>query len=68
MAMHLQTLFNTNQIKKSNSELKIIHRNFAEQPIPHLDGEWLNALMTPEENRSEAQQQKVDFSDQLIAE
>lgn len=57
-----------NQIKKSNSELKIIHRNFAEQPIPHLDGEWLNALMTPEENRSEAQQQKVDFSDQLIAE
>ncbi|UZE96219.1 FMN-dependent NADH-azoreductase [Alkalimarinus alittae] len=57
-----------NQIKKNNSELTIIHRNFAQQPIPHLDGDWLQALMTPDEKRSVEQQQKVEFSDQLIEE
>lgn len=57
-----------NQIKKNNSELTIIHRNFAEQPIPHLDGDWLQALMTPDDKRSVEQQQKVEFSDQLIEE
>lgn len=57
-----------NQLKNTTPELKIVHRNFAEQPIPHLDGEWLQALMTPEEKRTSEQQQKVDFSDQLIGE
>lgn len=57
-----------NQLKNTTPELKIVHRNFAEQPIPHLDGEWLQALMTPEEKRNSEQQQKVDFSDQLIGE
>lgn len=57
-----------NKFTANNPALNIIHRNFAEQPIPHLDGEWLQALMTPAETRSEAQQQKVNFSDQLINE
>ena len=55
-------------LREENTNLKVIHRNFAEQAIPHLDGEWLQALMTSSEKRNENQQAKVDFSDQLIAE
>ncbi len=55
-------------LRKENTNLKVIHRNFEEQAIPHLDSEWLQALMTPAEKRNENQQAKVDFSDQLIAE
>ena len=55
-------------LREENPTLKVIHRNFSEQAIPHLDGERLQALMTPIEKRNESQQAKVDFSDQLIAE
>jgi len=56
------------KLREENAELKVIHRNFAEQAVPHLDGEWLQALMTPTEKRNESQHSKVDYSDQLIAE
>ncbi len=56
------------KLRSADSELKVIHRNFSEQSVPHLDGEWLQALMTPTEQRDELQQQKVDYSDLLIAE
>jgi len=55
-------------LREENPALKVIHRDFAEQSVPHLDGEWLQALMTPTEKRNESQQAQVDFSDQLIAE
>ena len=44
------------------------HRDFAAEPIPHLDGAWLAALSTPESDRTAEAQQKVDFSDALIRE
>ncbi|WP_250656921.1 FMN-dependent NADH-azoreductase [Alkalimarinus coralli] len=56
------------QLKSANPTLRVIHRNFAEQPVPHLDGMWLQSLMEPEETRSEAQHKMADFSDQLISE
>lgn len=58
----------TANLREANTELKVIHRNFAEQEVPHLNGEWLQALMTPEDKRNEGQRAKVDYSDQLIAE
>lgn len=46
----------------------ITKRSFASDPIPHLDGAHLTALMTPATDRSAEQQAKADFSDRLIAE
>ena len=31
-----------NQLKAANPALRVIHRNFAEQQIPHLDGRGYN--------------------------
>lgn len=56
------------KLREESPSLKVIQRNFAEQAIPHLDGERLQALMTPIEKRTESQQAKVDFADMLIAE
>lgn len=58
----------TARLQAAGERLDITLRDFSQQAIPHIDGEWLQALMTPEADRSEAQQVKVDFSDQLIAE
>ncbi len=46
----------------------ITSRSFAEQPVPHLDGAHLTALMTPVTDRSAEQQALADYSDRLIAE
>ncbi len=49
-------------------ELEVTHRNFAKEPIPHVDGNVLQALMTQEEDRTAEQKAKVDFADNLINE
>lgn len=49
-------------------ELQVTERDFGTDPVPHVDGDWLQALLTPEAERSAAQQRKVDYSDSLIAE
>lgn len=46
----------------------IVERNFRENPVPHLDADWLQALSTPAVDRSEEQQAKVSYSDSLVAE
>ncbi len=48
--------------------LQVSLRDFAEQPLPHLDAAWLQALTTAKEKRTTAQQNMVNFSDQLIHE
>lgn len=53
---------------KRNNKISVTDRDFAAVPIPHLDGAWLGALSTPAADRSEEQQEKVAFSDGLIAE
>ncbi|MBW8189966.1 NAD(P)H-dependent oxidoreductase [Neiella marina] len=58
----------TQQLQHQNPALKVSQRNFAQDPIPHLDGAAITALMTPPEQRSDDQQQLVSFGDQLIAE
>ncbi len=52
----------------AGESFQIVERNFRESPVPHLDAAWLQALMTPEADRSDEQQAKVDYSDSLIAE
>ena len=48
--------------------VQIVERDLSATPIPHVDNAWLQALMTPEADRSDEQQAKVAFSDSLIAE
>jgi len=55
-------------LQAGGPKLEVIERNFDAEPIPHFDGAWLGALMTPAEQRTAEQQAKVDFSDRLIAE
>lgn len=56
------------ELKAKHQDIRINQRRFAEQAIPHFDASWIQALSTKETERTEAQQQKVDFSDQLIKE
>ncbi len=49
-------------------EGKIVVRDLAKDPVPHLDGARASAMFTPAEQRTAEQQAFVDFSDSLIAE
>lgn len=49
-------------------EGKIIVRDLAKNPVPHLDAERVTAFFTPADKRSAEQQSLVDYSDALIAE
>ena len=54
--------------QQAGKPLAISERNFSSTPIPHFDGEWLQAIMTPEADRSDEQQRKATFSNELIGE
>jgi FMN-dependent NADH-azoreductase len=47
---------------------KVVVRDLASSPVPHLDGERFGAFLSKPETRTEQQQAVVDFSDQLINE
>ncbi len=47
---------------------QLVRRDLVADPVPHLDGERLGALMTAEEERSPEQQQVVAAADALIRE
>lgn len=55
-------------LSQQHPDLSVMGRNLADENIPHLDGEWITALSTPEESRTNEQQKKSAYSDQLIAE
>ena len=46
----------------------IVERDLAAQPVPHLSEEILGAFFTPAANRTPAQNQTAQLSEQLIAE
>lgn len=52
--------------KYPNLNVKL--RNLNEEGVPHLDTDWVTALSTIPEQRSDDQKRKVGYSDQLIAE
>jgi FMN-dependent NADH-azoreductase len=47
---------------------KVIVRDLAVSPVPHLDGERFGAFLSKPESRTAQQQTVLDFSDQLINE
>lgn len=49
-------------------EGKVVVRDLAKNPIPHLDSTTVSAFFTPAESRTAEQQALVDFSDNLIHE
>lgn len=56
------------QWQAKNPGGKVIQRDLAADAIPHLDGERLQALFTPEDQRTPEQQKIVAYSDALIDE
>jgi len=53
---------------QQDPEASVAIRDFSTDPVPYLDGAWLQALSTPAEARTQEQQQKVAWSDAAIAE
>jgi FMN-dependent NADH-azoreductase len=54
--------------RSSRPEARIMLRDVAAQPVPHLDGERFAAFITPAERRTAAQKAAVAYSDSLIDE
>ncbi len=56
------------ELLQINPALQLVTRDFASQPVPHLDGSRLRALSIAAEARTIEQQQMVNYADSLIAE
>lgn len=56
------------QWKVANPDGEVVERDLVNEPVPHLDGARVMALMAAAEERTVEQQMIVDQSDELIAE
>ncbi len=56
------------KLRDSHGELNITHRDLAENPVPHLDGDRFGAFLTDASARDAQQQAVVEYSDSLIEE
>ncbi|HJW55271.1 MAG TPA: NAD(P)H-dependent oxidoreductase [Burkholderiaceae bacterium] len=54
--------------RAANPQGKVLVRDLAATPVPHLDAQRFGAFLAKPEERSAQQQSVVDFSDQLIDE
>src|SRR5436190_14448409 len=54
--------------KQADPAAKVVVRDLARDPIPHIDAARFTAFGTPEASRDAVQRGIVDFSDRLIAE
>lgn len=54
--------------KEQHPEGVVTVRDFAKESVPHLDAARVQALFTPETDRTAEQQAVVDYSDKIIAE
>lgn len=54
--------------REANPDGKVVIRDLAENPVPHLDGQRFGAFLAKPEERTAQQQAVVDFSDALIEE
>ncbi|MBI3372344.1 MAG: FMN-dependent NADH-azoreductase [Betaproteobacteria bacterium] len=55
-------------LRAKNPEAKLIVRDLAREPVPHLDADRFGAFVTGNEQRNQDQQAVVDYSDALIGE
>ncbi|RKF22224.1 FMN-dependent NADH-azoreductase [Alginatibacterium sediminis] len=62
LASHLQV-----QLEQKHPDLETQLLNFSQSPVPHLAGDFIGALSTELEQRSQEQQQLVAYADDLIA-
>ncbi|WP_416307368.1 FMN-dependent NADH-azoreductase [Neptunicella sp. SCSIO 80796] len=56
------------QWQQFDNQVKVIHRDLAKQPVGFIDQDWLSAVFTPENKRSDAQHKLLSLSDTLIDE
>ena len=54
--------------REANQGATVVVRDLARDPVPHLDGERFSAFTAKPEERSNAQQAVIDYSDALIGE
>mgnify|MGYP003145139853 CR=1 FL=1 len=54
--------------KAQNPTGDVIVRDFAKEEVPHLDAARVQALFSPADSRTPAQQAVLDYSDKIIAE
>lgn len=52
----------------NNPAGKVVVRDLAQNPVPHLDATRIQALFSPAEERTAEQQAVVDFADSLVGE
>ncbi len=55
-------------LQAKHPQAKVITRDLAADPVPHLDGVTFQAWITKPEERTQEQQARVEFSDALIHE
>jgi len=53
---------------KSNPGAKIVTRDLAADPVPHLGGATVGAFFTPADQRNDEQKAAIALSDELVAE
>ena len=56
------------RLRQRDPKAQLVRRDVTADPVPHLDGERLQALMTQKSERTTAQQAMVDYADTLIRE
>jgi FMN-dependent NADH-azoreductase len=56
------------RLAASQPGTKIARRDLVSAPLPHIDGDFLGGLFSPEDQRSVPQQKLVDASDQAVEE
>lgn len=56
------------KLKSAHPGAKVIERDLATRPIPHLDEAMMGAFFTPENQRTPEQKKIVALSDELVAE
>jgi FMN-dependent NADH-azoreductase len=56
------------QLAALQPETKIAHRDLVTAPLPHVGGDFLGGIFSPEDQRNVAQQTLVDVSDQAVEE
>lgn len=52
----------------ANEAVELVNRDLGRNPPPHIDEQTIGAFFTPPEQRSEALQQAVELSDELVDE
>jgi FMN-dependent NADH-azoreductase len=56
------------RLKAARPDAAVAVRDLASDPLPHIDAEFIGALFTPDENRSDTQRAEVERSDRLVDE